>query len=38
MTGKNDKNSRNNKKLEDYLELTGNICNFGTKLYAMFVI
>jgi len=26
------------KKLEDYLELTRNLCNFGTKLYAMFVI
>lgn len=38
MTGKNDKNSRNMEKLKDYLELTGNLCNFGTKLYAMFVI
>lgn len=38
MTGKNDKNSRKSIKLKDYLELTGNLCNFGTKLYAMFVI
>ncbi len=38
MTGKNDKNSRKKYKLKDYLELTGNLCNFGTKLYAMFVI
>lgn len=38
MTGKTTKIAVITKKLEDYLDLTGNICKFDTKLYAMFVI